>query len=682
MSSASQNDANKVQSALDALVLNSLPTAAGVIAGIYTCFVFVYWYLLPPEAAELLTICAVVTIVAMVGCQWALRKWSLPQKWTYPAASALFAVVLANHAVHLVLSPIPQQAINTAVIIIALGLFSLSFRWMIGSTFCSLAVMAWAFAMYAPNTLWGNQLFVLVGAVAVSIMVLTTRRKRYIELFHIQAKLETSQQFERTLHSIAMRLLAAEPLEVAAATDRALKEVRECTNTDAAYIVQVQGHPPTLRMLHECQRDGSKEGTAAVNGILANDFPWFWYQLQKKPVFAIDCVDDIPPEGAKEQALYRATGVQAFLAVPLMSKKGLWGYLGLVSKSSPRKWSQDDVKLIQTLGRNYLIAIDRQSAHQEIENLTERLFHASRLISAGEMSAAWFHQQRTLFQSSTQYIRAAQNFLKDDPPALDRVAEVLSELGECCESSRETLSEFLRYIKTGETERERWSMRRLVKTANQLTRHQALEYGIQIDWDDNDRENVVCCSGNLIVQVIVNLVLNAVEVLRNADFSEEPAIRLTITNENEGWVELSVADNGPGVPPHLSEAIFQRFFTTRKEGFGIGLFIGRKILEAHGGRLDLNTTHRNGCEFVLKLPLAPETAPLDPGSDFDHDGQSSQPGPEPDSDFDGSLESDTDAGLQTDSHVDFELEIESDETDDDSDSDSDSGFARTSQYRQ
>ena len=654
----------------------------------YTCFVFVYWFLLPPGAAKLLTICAVVTIVAMIGLQLALRMWSLPEKWTYPMASILFAVVLANHAVHLVLSPIPQQAINTAIIIVGLGLFSLSYRWLLGTTFCLLAVVAWAFATYAPNTLWGNQLYVLVGSVAVSIMFMKNRRERYIELFQTQSKLEMSRQFERTLHSIAMRLLAAEPMEVDVATERALKEVRECTDTDVAYIVQVQGHPPTLRMLHEYQRDGSKEGTAAVSGRAATDFPWFWYRLQQQPHFAIDCVDDIPSEGAKEKAIYRATGVQAFLAVPLMSKQGLWGYLGLVSKTGPREWSLDDVKLVQTLGRNYMIAIDRQSDHQEIENLTERLFHASRLISAGEMAAAWFHQQRTLYQSSIQYLRAAQNFLKNDPPALEKVEEVLSELKDCCDSNRETLSEFLQYIKTGETEHQRWSMRRLVEMSNQLTRHQALEYGVQIDFDDNERENLVCCSGNLIVQVIVNLVLNAVEVLRNTDLASQPSIRLTITNQEKGWVQLSVADNGPGVPPHLGEAIFQRFFTTRKEGFGIGLFIGRKILEAHGGHLELNPRNQTGCEFILKLPLAPEVSPLDAGPHFDHDHPNAEASPESEveSEVEESfkIESDTDAGMQTDSHVDFDLldEIDDDIDDDDSDSDSDSGFATTSHYRQ
>ena len=612
-----ETDVRQANAALDTLVMKSLPTAATVVAGLYACFVVLYWLLLPQVSAEALTVCAVITIAAMAMLYRTLRKYDPPVSWTYPLASVIFAFILVNHTVHVVASPIPQQVTNTAIIIIGMGLFYLSLPWMLGAIACLLAVVTWAFWVYAPNSLSGNQLYVLFGSVAVSVMVLKARRDHCMKLIQAQFELEVRRNVERTLHGIATRLLAAEPDEVTVATERALAEVRECAKADASYIVRIQGNPPTLKMLYECQRDGSKVATEAINGVVVSEFPWFWRRLQQEPVFAIDNVEEIPPEGAKEQAVYRATGVKAFLAVPIMSEKGLWGYLGLVSTAKPRKWAEDDVRLVRTLGRNYLIAIDRQSAYQEIENLTDRLYHASRLISAGEMSAAWFHQQRTLFQSSEQFIGAAQNFLASNPPQLHKVSEVLKDLKECCATNRETLSEFLKYTKTGETERKRWSMRDLVGMANQLTRHQAEEHSVELELNLNAQDDYVCCSGNLIVQVIVNLVLNAVEILRKSKHEARPLIQLTLESHDDGWVELSVTDNGPGVPPELTDAIFHRFFSTRKDGFGIGLFIGRKILESHGGHLELNTFHEPGCEFIVRLPKATRSAlfELDQSSD-------------------------------------------------------------------
>ncbi|WP_166827188.1 GAF domain-containing sensor histidine kinase [Thalassoroseus pseudoceratinae] len=669
-----ESQAAKVQSSLDLSVLNILPTVAAGTGGLYACFIALYWVLLPPNAAGILTVCALLTVAAMIGIYQFLQSRELSTEWTYPTLSTIFAFVLVNHAVHVALSPIPEQITNTAIIIIALGLIYLSIPWVIGAIACLLVLVVSELTFFAPNTLWGNHSFVLVGSVAVSIMVLKARRDNAIKLLGAQHEVKVRHHVEDTLHNIATGLLAAEPEDVAMATERALTAVRDCANADVSYIVQIHGNPPTLRMLHECQRVGKKVGTNAINGVQVNEFPWFWNRLQKEPVLAIDCVDEIPPEGAKEQAVYRAIGVQAFLAIPLMSKKGLWGYLGLVSLTQPRKWVLDDVRLVRTLARNFLIAIDRQSAYQEIESLTERLYHASRLISAGEMAAAWFHQQRTLFQSSGQFIVAAQNFLAQDPPALDSVSKVLRDLKDCCVTNEQTLTEFLAYIKTGATEHEPWSMLRLVEMASQLTTHQALEHKVQLDFTDASHNQQVRCSGNLIVQVIVNLVLNAVEILRNAEPSESPCISLKLTNETDDTVVLSVADNGPGVPPELASVIFERFFTTRTEGFGIGLFIGRKIMEAHGGRLELNTHHRPGCEFRLSLPLMPVDAPSK--SDEDDDTSDSETGLNIDSDTiaDSETGKETLTDFDMDSHVDLESHIDYDPK---SDSDSDSEIAGT-----
>jgi signal transduction histidine kinase len=72
-------------------------------------------------------------------------------------------------------------------------------------------------------------------------------------------------------------------------------------------------------------------------------------------------------------------------------------------------------------------------------------------------------------------------------------------------------------------------------------------------------------------------------------------------------VVVEVADNGPGVPAELTDRIFNPFFTTKPQGSGLGLAIVRKIVDAHDGRIDLNSTPGQGTRFRVTLPVSSAT---------------------------------------------------------------------------
>jgi signal transduction histidine kinase len=70
-------------------------------------------------------------------------------------------------------------------------------------------------------------------------------------------------------------------------------------------------------------------------------------------------------------------------------------------------------------------------------------------------------------------------------------------------------------------------------------------------------------------------------------------------------VVVDVADDGPGMPPHVAEKIFNPFFTTKAQGSGLGLAIVRKIVDAHEGRIDMTTADGRGTRFRVTLPVEP-----------------------------------------------------------------------------
>jgi putative PEP-CTERM system histidine kinase len=106
-----------------------------------------------------------------------------------------------------------------------------------------------------------------------------------------------------------------------------------------------------------------------------------------------------------------------------------------------------------------------------------------------------------------------------------------------------------------------------------------------------------------IFKVVTNLVINATEAV-----STGGVIRVE-TSQNNGWAVVTVADNGCGMAPEfLNRALFRPFQTTKKEGFGIGMFQSKMIVEAHGGRIEVESELQKGTVFKVLLPLQTRTA--------------------------------------------------------------------------
>lgn len=129
---------------------------------------------------------------------------------------------------------------------------------------------------------------------------------------------------------------------------------------------------------------------------------------------------------------------------------------------------------------------------------------------------------------------------------------------------------------------------------------------------DHHLPPVTCYPGQL-NQVVMNLVANAIDALdeksesAKADSSSfEPRITLRTGRVGQDWIEIAVADNGPGIPPEAQTRIFEPFFTTKPvgKGTGMGMSISYQIIvENHKGKLWVNSHPGKGTEFTISIPL-------------------------------------------------------------------------------
>jgi signal transduction histidine kinase len=101
-------------------------------------------------------------------------------------------------------------------------------------------------------------------------------------------------------------------------------------------------------------------------------------------------------------------------------------------------------------------------------------------------------------------------------------------------------------------------------------------------------------------QVLLNLIINAIEAMRDAS-EEERELLISSRNEPDG-VSVEVRDSGPGFAPAALERVFEAFYTTKPEGMGMGLSICRSIVEAHGGQLWATGCEPRGALFQFTIP--------------------------------------------------------------------------------
>ncbi|HDQ99799.1 MAG TPA: hypothetical protein ENN51_05905 [candidate division WOR-3 bacterium] len=218
---------------------------------------------------------------------------------------------------------------------------------------------------------------------------------------------------------------------------------------------------------------------------------------------------------------------------------------------------------------------------------------ANSLALLGQMSAAVAHEVKNplaIIRSTAERIRKQYGRDSDDPKfrfiqdEVDRLAGVVSNyLG----ISRPR-SESVGPVDLGELARE---------VADRVAA-EAERSGVRISADSDERLPTVTGNRDELRQALLNLALNAVQAQADGG-------RVEIAARRDGHdVVLRVRDEGPGVDERTARRMFEPFFTTREKGSGLGLFLVRRTVEAHGGRVELANPGAAGAELVVRLPAA------------------------------------------------------------------------------
>jgi PAS domain S-box-containing protein len=246
---------------------------------------------------------------------------------------------------------------------------------------------------------------------------------------------------------------------------------------------------------------------------------------------------------------------------------------------------------------------ERKLAEVEVQRQREQLAHVSRVSVMGELAASVAHELNQPLGAILSNAEAAELFLKQDPPALGELGAILADIRKDDERAGEVIRRMRTLLRKHELERQPLEINPVAEDVLRLVSADAALRKIGISAEMAPRLPAIRGDRIHLQQVLLNLILNAMEAMTKQPLERR---RLTVRTcrTNDGEVELSVADSGPGIQPDALPRLFEPFFTTKESGIGMGLSISRKIVEAHHGRIWAENHPAGGAVFHVTLPPA------------------------------------------------------------------------------
>jgi PAS domain S-box-containing protein len=254
-------------------------------------------------------------------------------------------------------------------------------------------------------------------------------------------------------------------------------------------------------------------------------------------------------------------------------------------------------------GVDITATIRAQEEHVRLRQLESDIAHMNRLNVMGELAASLAHEITQPIASVRNNVRAALNFLDNDPPDLDEVREALGCAVGDADRAGNIIDRIRNHIKKAPQQKERFDLNEAINEVLVLARNAIVENRVVAETALS--EGLLPVEGDRVQlqQIILNLILNAVEAMDSVQGGPRELAISTKQSHAKG-VLVAISDSGPGVGAENRERVFDAFYTTKSNGVGMGLAICRSIIDAHGGRLWVDANEPQGAVFLFTLPGA------------------------------------------------------------------------------
>jgi signal transduction histidine kinase len=242
-----------------------------------------------------------------------------------------------------------------------------------------------------------------------------------------------------------------------------------------------------------------------------------------------------------------------------------------------------------------------------VEQLEERERLRDRLAALGEMAAAIAHEVKNPLAGIEVMAGLLKRQLTELPDAQTVLADIIKE----AKMANVIVQEVLAFVRPIRLQVEDIAVADVIRDAMTMAEsHASLKGQVEVKVEVPEALRPIQGDPHQLRQIFTNLLTNAFEAMGGVGAIEITAISIEGDDEpgpaehgTGPMIQITVSDNGPGIPPEVMDRIFGPFFTTKPQGSGLGLAIVRKIVDAHDGRIDVGERAGGGTVFRVWLPV-------------------------------------------------------------------------------
>jgi PAS domain S-box-containing protein len=263
----------------------------------------------------------------------------------------------------------------------------------------------------------------------------------------------------------------------------------------------------------------------------------------------------------------------------------------------PVQNEQGETVLIIPEGRDIT---ELKQAEEELRRHQQELAHVMRLNTMGEMASGMAHELNQPLAALVSYCGTAKT-MAESSGAPRELYDVLVRASEQAHRAGDVIRHLREFVSKGSNNKTRVVLDDLIHSVIDFISWELRDSDIQVTFLTGSHACEVVIDKVQIEQVLINLVRNSIEAIRQAGISDGQ-VDISTRLAADGSIEVSVADNGSGIDPTMADSLFQPYHTTKETGMGMGLSISRSIVEAHNGKLWADLQRQQGALFCMSIP--------------------------------------------------------------------------------
>lgn len=247
----------------------------------------------------------------------------------------------------------------------------------------------------------------------------------------------------------------------------------------------------------------------------------------------------------------------------------------------------------------------RRQSELELQGLRAQITHTDRVSMMGQLASALAHELNQPLGAILRNAEAAELFLQHESPDLDELRAILADIRKDDQRANAVIDRLRMLLKRRSIEVRALAVSDVLGDVAGLMRADAAARRVKLEIEAVPTRLKVMGDRVHLVQVLLNLVLNAMDAVEDAPVGQRRVVANAV-RDGERTIEMVVSDSGHGIAPERLALLFEPFFTTKPSGLGIGLSISRTIIEAHGGRIWAENNPQGGATIRFTLPVANE----------------------------------------------------------------------------